>query len=316
MMETMNASPALRRWAWPLLAVLLVVGCSRPGTGPPDAAAGAVVVASFNFQESRMLAEIYALALEDAGITVRRELDLGTREMVVPALRQGLVDVVPEYLGSAVAAMAPASPPGGDDDSSTTVEVARARLATALEAWGVIVLEPAAAQNQNGVVVALETAERHELRTVSDLAGLARPVVLGGPPECPRRPYCLPGLEQRYGLTVERFVPVEGPERTGRALADGVVDAAVMFTTDGRLAERDLVLLDDDLGLHPAENVVPVVRAEVAGHEPDLVTVLDGVSARLSTPSLRFLNWRVAVAGRDVVDEARAWLLREGLIAR
>ena len=270
-------------------------------------------MASFNFPESRLVAEIYAQALEDAGIEVRRELDLGPRELVQPVLRQGLVDVVPEYLGSALAAADPASRADRSDPAAVS-----GALAAAVEPWGLRVLEHAEAQNQNALVVTRATAERLAIATTSDVRSFAPSLTLGGPPECPRRRQCLAGLAGVYGLRFAAFVPLTGQAQVRRALEDGVIDVGVLFTTDGALAGGDLVLLDDDRGLQPAENLVPMVQAEVlvgaAGRR--LSAALDRVSQRLTTANLRFLNWRVTVAGNDAAAEAHAWLVRQGLVAR
>jgi osmoprotectant transport system substrate-binding protein len=270
-------------------------------------------VAAFDFPESRLLAEIYAQALEDEGVEVRRELDLGPRELVLPALREGLVDVVPEYLGTVLTTAAPDSPVDRTDPAAS----ARA-LAAAVEPWGLRPLAHAAAQNQNGLAVTASTGERLGLRTTSDLAPVAASLRLGGPPECPRRRLCLEGLADVYGLDFAAFVPLAGQGHVRRALEEEVVDVGVLFTTDGVLAGDDLVLLADDRGLQPAENVVPLVRAPVLDG-PDgarVAEALDEVSARLTTATLRFLNWRVSVDGNAPAAEARGWLVRQGLVER
>lgn len=294
-------------------AVLALAACGGGGQEAPSAPAEGVAVASFNFPESRLVAEIYAQALEDEGVPVRRELDLGPRELVLPALRQGGVDIVPEYLGSALTAAAPAATVDRSDP-----EAVRAALAETVGPWDLRVLRYAGAQNQNGLVVTRATAKRLALRTTSDLGPVARRLTLGGPTECPTRRYCLEGFADVYGLHFAAFVPLAGQSYVRQALEDDVVDVGVLFTTDGALAGDDLILLDDDLALQPAENLVPVVRSdvlEVAGGQR-VVAALDEVSQRLTTANLRFLNWRVAVAGNDPASEARGWLIRQGLVER
>jgi osmoprotectant transport system substrate-binding protein len=298
-----------------LLAVsTLLAACDEdPTTEPGPARDEAVVVASFSFAESDLLAEIYAQALEAAGVPVRRELDLGSRELVLPALEQGQVDVVPEYLGTALAGVSGARTPTAPD--ARDVPAVRAALDQALRPWHLQTLTPSAAQNQNGLVVTQETARRLGLRTVSDLHGLAARLTLAGPPECRVRTYCLPGLRQRYGLRFENFLPLDTEGQRDAALDQGLADVAVLFTTDGRLAAGDLVLLADDRHLQPAENVVPVVSTKVLARHDGLVRLtLDRVSAQLTTKSLLFLNWRVTVAGKDLAGEARGWLRRHGLV--
>ena len=186
-------------------------GAVPAGRGGGGAHGGAVVVASFNFPESELLAAIYGLAIRHAGIPVQLRLDLGPRELVQPALEQGLVDVVPEYLGTALSSLEPR--PGVPVSDRAAV---RAALARALARWHVQVMTPAAAQDQNGVVVTAATARRLGLRKVSDLRRAASRLVLGGAPECPDRPYCLPGLRKVYGLGFARFVPFDTMMRSPR----------------------------------------------------------------------------------------------------
>jgi osmoprotectant transport system substrate-binding protein len=172
-----------------------------------------VVVASFNFPESELLAAIYGLAIENAGIPVRLELGLGPREIVQPALEQGLVNLVPEYLGSALTSLEPAPAVAMSDPAAMRRELARL-----LARWHVRVLAPARAQDQNGLAVTRATAGRLGLRKVSDLGRAAGRMTLGGPPECPARPYCLPGLRARYGLRFARFLAIETEQQRVAAL--------------------------------------------------------------------------------------------------
>jgi osmoprotectant transport system substrate-binding protein len=299
------------------LSALALLAACQPGTGQATAAGrgaraqgGAVVVASFNFPESELLAAIYGLAIRHAGIPVQLELGLGPRELVQPALEQGLVDVVPEYLGTALTSLRPhlAMP----DPAAV-----RAALARALAPWHVRVMTPAAAQDQNGIVVTDATARRLGLHKVSDLRRVAGRLTLGGSPECPDRPYCLPGLRQAYGLDFARFLPFDTEPQRVTALREGVVDVAVLDTTDGNLAAGDLVLLSDDRHLQPAENVVPVIASSaMARYGKRLAGAVNVVSAQLTSQALLFMGWRVEVAGAGVTAEARAWLERHGVLPR
>jgi osmoprotectant transport system substrate-binding protein len=301
-----------------LPALALLAAC-QPGTSQvttagrgPGAQGGAVVVASFNFPESELLAAIYGLAIRHAGIPVQLELDLGPRELVQPALEQGLVDVVPEYLGTALTSLRPAAGLAIQDPAAV-----QAALARALAPWHVQVMTPAAAQDQNGIVVTSATARRLDLHKVSDLRRVAGRLTLGGSPECPDRPYCLPGLRTAYGLDFARFLPLGTEPQRVTALRDGVVDVAVLDTTDGNLAVGDLVPLSDDRHLQPAENVVPVITGRaMARYGSRLAGAVNAVSVQLTTKALLFMDWRVEVAGRDVMTEARAWLERHGILPR
>ena len=298
------------------LALLSSVACS---TGSHAAAGRAtrrpgadVVVASFNFPESELLAQIYAQALAGAGIPVEPELNLGPRELVLPAFQQGLVDLVPEYLGSALTSLQPNAAVGPRDEATE-----RAELAGAVRPWGGHVLTPAPAENQNGLVVTRTTAEKYRLRAVSDLARVAGQMTLTGPAECPQRDYCLEGLQRVYGLHFRNFIPFDAGQERVTALNEQVADVAVMFTTDAYLATGDLVLLADDRNLQPSENVVPLASGTaVSRYGGRLTQTLDAVSARLTTANLVFLNWRVLLDGKDPGTEARGWLERHGLLKR
>jgi osmoprotectant transport system substrate-binding protein len=270
------------------------------------------VVASFNFPESELLAAIYGLAIRHAGIPVRFQLGLGPRELVQPALEQGLADVVPEYLGTALTSLE--AHPGVP---MTDPPAVRAALARALARWHVRVMAPAAARDQNGIAVTATTARRLVLHKVSDLRRAAGRLTLGGSPECPDRPYCLPGLRRAYGLGFAAFLPLNTEQQRVTALRDGVVGAAVLDTTDGNLAAGDLVLLSDDRHLQPAENVVPVITGRaMAQYGGRLADAVNAVSAQLTTKALLFMDWRVEVAGGDVMIEASGWLVRHGILPR
>jgi osmoprotectant transport system substrate-binding protein len=269
-----------------------------------------VTVASFAFSESVTIAEIYAQALEHAHIRVTRVLNLASREILEPALEQGRVDLVPEYLGTSLAFGAPGISVRGKSTAELYEQAQRA-----FAPRGITLLTPAPAQDQNGVVVKRDTADRLRLSKVSDLSAVAGQLVLGGPPECPERPYCLGGLRSTYGLQFRSFVPLDasGPVSVG-ALDTKVVDVAVLFTSDGHLSGTGLQLLADDRSLQPPENVVPMVRTDALHRVgPALSSALDQVSARLTTAALVGLNHRVQL---DDVDPSRAaadWLRSEGL---
>ena len=292
-----------------LLLLCLLVACTgSPAVQPPDT--DAVVVAAFDFPESVLLAEIYAQALEAVDISVRREFGLGTREFVQPALQQGLVDLVPEYGGSALTfATLGTVEPTSDED------LTHRALVSALGDRGVTALAASPAQDRNGLAVTAVTAAEFGLRRISDLVPHAGDMVFGGPPECDHRPLCLPGFERIYRLRFAEFLPLDaGGPLTLQALRSDIVDAAIVFTSDG-VAERDgLVILEDDKQLQPAENVTPVVFTETLRRVgPTLSDAIDAVSAALTTDELRSMNAEVAVDGRSPAAVAADWLRREGL---
>ncbi|HET9076998.1 MAG TPA: ABC transporter substrate-binding protein [Acidimicrobiales bacterium] len=304
-----------RRLSAAVLAGLVVVAGAACGGGSPhqrhtaDGRPEEVVVASFNFPESELLAQIYVQALAAAGVPVRAEMQLGTREMVLPAFQQGYVDLLPEYLGSALDAL----------DASATIDMSdrsavAARLDEQLTRWHGRILAPSPAQDQNGLAVTRTTAARYGLRSISDLVSLDGRLTLTGPSECPQRPYCLIGLRNVYGLHVRDFLPLDSEQQRVTALDQGVADVAVIFSTSGALAGGDLVLLTDDRHLQPADNVIPVVSDRaVTRFGSRLTDTLNRVSAGLTDSELVFLNWRIGTGGRSPAAEAHGWLVRRGL---
>jgi osmoprotectant transport system substrate-binding protein len=301
---------ARRSTAFAASLALALAACVVQSTSAEDARGDdAITVASFDFPESVLLAEIYAQAIEGAGIRVEREPSLGPRELVMPALLEGLVELVPEYAGSGLQFLA------GDGSTSPDHEINHQRFAERLATLDVTALDASPAEDQNGFAVTAETARRYGLRTLSDLARVSRELVFGGPPECTRRPFCIPGLERSYGITfgqVYSNLDTGGP-RTVSALAEGTVDVALLFTSDGAIDLNDFVLLEDDLRLQPAENVTPVIRTMVLDRfGSSLADTVNAVSALLSTGELRTLNAEVA-RGATPEQIASRWLASNGL---
>jgi osmoprotectant transport system substrate-binding protein len=271
---------------------------------------GALIVASFDFPESEILANVYAEGLRARGYPVRVLEGVGPRELVEPALHRGLVDIVPEYAGSALAFLSL----GANDGTSSTADTV-AQLRQVLAGRGLTALEPAEAQDANAVVVTRDTADMLRLQNVSDLRSVAAGMDFGGPPECAQRPFCLLGLRRTYGLSFRNAFEFDaGGALTLDALLTGRAQAALLFTSDPAIEANRLVVLRDDLGLQPAENVIPVIRAaSLKRYGPGVGEALDWVSARLDTDALRELNGLVALAGDTPADAAREWLSRQGL---
>ena len=200
---------------------------------------------------------------------------------------------------------------------SPTADVGAANrtLARSLAGRGLLAAQPAAAQNSNAIVVTAATAARYGLRSITDLAAVAPRLVFGGPPECPERAFCLRGLQRAYGLHFKSFVPLDaGGPLTLQALRAADIGAGLLFTTDPDISAQHLVVLTDDRALQPAENVTPVLRRDVvARYGTGLITVLNGVSAWLTTTSLRDLDAQVELDGRRPAAVAEAWLRAHGL---
>lgn len=283
---------------------VLTVACGGATDEEPSAPPGAIRIAAFNFPESELIAEIYAQALEARGFPVERLGRIGSREVVQPALELGLIDLVPEYSGTMLSFVSL-----GDNQPTFDSWATMSELREALEPRGMVVLEPANAQNQNSVIVMDGFASEHDVWAVSDLTALADTLTFGGPRECPERPFCLIGLHDVYGLDFETFIPMPGSPIVADSLRAGEIDVGVMFSTDSALVDTDLIVLDDDLGLQPAENVVPVIRADaLARWGAQVEDVLNEVSTRLDTSDLRLLNLRVEDPASDIGALAELWL--------
>jgi osmoprotectant transport system substrate-binding protein len=296
-----------------VVLVLVAAGCDRAPDPPPpeDPRRPVIQLASFDFPESELLGELYGQALRQHGYPVEPVVRLGSREVVAPALEQGKVDMVPEYLGSSLNFL-------NDRDRVATADPAltHARLEQVFAPRGVSVLAYAPAEDRNGFVVAGDMARQRDLRKLSDLEPIAGQLVLGAPPECPQRPLCLKGLQDVYELHFARFEAMASRSTTALALETGEIDVGMIDTTDPNLAKtgNDLVQLEDDKGLQPADNVVPVVRREVVdAYGPSMVRLLNAVSAQLTTVELTRLNLAVA-DGRAPADAASSWLRAHTII--
>jgi osmoprotectant transport system substrate-binding protein len=310
--EVPNTLVACRSTVCAGLALVALTACapSAEDDRPPTALGDdAITVGSFDFPESVLLAEIYSQALESAGYTVDRAFGLGPREFVGPALDNGLIELVPDYAGTALAFRSLGAARASADLYATRRDLDDALAGSAVEA-----LDSAPAQDANAFVVSRATARRYHLQRLSDLADVAGTLSFGGPPECPSRPLCLQGLRDQYGLRFAKVLALDaGGPLTHQALRDGGVDVALMFTTDPNL--DDYVELVDDKGIQPAENVTPLIRRDVVDHlGQDVTALLDAVSRELDTRTLRELNATDAEepGSDDVAAIATAWLQAQG----
>lgn len=281
-------------------AVLLFAACGDDddGTDVASGEQGSLTVAGSDFLEQDIVANIYAAALRHRGYDVTVKPHLGKREVVQPALENGEVDVLPEYVGSLLEYLEKGSATG---DLDASVE----KLRDLLEPKKLTALDPAEAYDANALVVTKATAEEHNLKKTSDLAAVAKDLTLGGPPECPTRPLCAPGYKDKYGIEFKTFKPLDaGGPITKKALTDGDIDVALLFSSD---VPADTVVLEDDKGLQPAENLIPVIRTDKA--TDDVKEILNKVSAALSLEDLVELNAEAnSPAKPDPADLAEAWV--------
>jgi osmoprotectant transport system substrate-binding protein len=283
---------------------------SQTGTAPPSPASdkGTIVVGvSGAFAENQLVAEMYALVLEDAGYTVERDTDIHSRESSQSALESGQVDVKPEYLSSLLLFVDPSATASNDP-----ADVA-AKVQAALAPKGIQLLKPSPAQDTNVFVANAQTADRYDLSTMSSLAPVAGKLTVGAPPECPQRPFCLTGLRDVYGITFWDFEPLDtGGPLTVEALRSDEIQIGLLFSTDPSIQVNGFVPLVDDLHLQNAENITPVIRTDAL--DDRVRATLDGVSAALTTDKVTTLVGEVTVNSEAVTDVARAFLVANDLL--
>jgi osmoprotectant transport system substrate-binding protein len=287
------------------VAVLVAGGCTPAAERPPpeDPRRPAITVTSFDFPESETLGELYGQALRQQGYPVEIVARLGPREIVQPALEQGRVDLVLGYLGSTLNFLYEKRVATADPRAT------HIRLKQTLAPRGVRVLAFAPAEDRNGFVVSGDLARRRQLERISDLAPIAGQLTFGGPPECPDRLLCLKGLQDVYGLQFARFEAMPSRTTTADALETGEIDVGMLETTNGNLADRDLVQLNDDRRLQPAENIAPMMRTEiVTAYGSMLIRLINTVTARLTTRDLIQMNQRVELKGAKPAAVAADWL--------
>lgn len=291
-----------------LALVMTACGSANPlGGGTMSGNLTTIAVGSADFIESKIIAEIWAQTLEANGFTVKRQFGIGSREAYIPAVQDHSIDLVPEYTGNLLQYFDP-------ETTVTTPDQVELALLRALPG-SLSILVPSAATDSDALVVTKPTAQRWNLKTIADLVPHAAEVKVGAPSEFQNRLAGLVGIEDKYGLTISpgNFLAIEdgGGPATVRALVDGEVTAANIFTTSPSIAKNDLVVLQDPENVFLAANVVPLVSSQKMSDQ--LKTVLDAVSAKLTTEALVELNTATeGNAGIDPDEAARNWVRDNG----
>ncbi len=270
---------------------------SSDGDGSKDSST--IIVGSADFSESQLLATIYSHALQNAGVKVEEKLNIGSREVYLQALRDGSIDLLPEYNGYLLSELDPKT-------SETDRDAIRAQLEEKLAPEGILVLDQAEAENTDVLVVNADVAKQHSLVNISDLQPVAGDLVLAGPAEWKSRHIGLPGLEEVYGLKFKEFKVLDaGGPLTLAALQNGQAQVGDMFSSDPAIGENGLVSLVDDKGLFLPANIIPVIRKDAATDQ--VKEILNGISAALTTEDLMAMNGKIA-AGDDIGAIADDWL--------
>jgi osmoprotectant transport system substrate-binding protein len=312
----------MRSLATTTVAALLLVtaGCGDDdpldeGSDPGSADKGSVVVGGQNFTESQVMAAVYQLLLEDAGYSVDTKL-VTTRDVYLPELSSGSIDIVPDYLAGITdflntEANGPDAPPVSSNDADETL----AALEPLAEEQGISILPPSEATDQNAFFVTEEFAAEFDLETLSDLGALGQPIKLGAPPDCEGRADCEGGLTDVYGIDITEIVPLDfGSAQMKDAVKNGEVQLGETGTTDGTLTDLGLVLLEDDKGIQPAQNLTPAVNSDFLADNPDIEDMFNELSDLLETEDLAEMNAQVDVERQQPEDVARQFLEEAGLL--
>jgi osmoprotectant transport system substrate-binding protein len=297
-----------RRRSWPLLAVgaLLVVGMTA---GVASAQSKSLTVGSKDFAGAQAISQAYGQALENKGYDISFKENLGATEIVYKALENGDLDGYADYQGTLLQYL------GGTatGDSATTYQA----LQDKLKGTDIVASKPAPAVDVNGFYVTKETAKKYKLDSVSDLKRVDDKLTFGGPPECPDRPLCLgasdsgPSEQKLYGLDFSEVKKLDaGGPITEKALEDGDIDVALLFTGSS-VIPKDAVLLTDDKGLQPADNPVFLIKKDKA--TPATMKILNEVSANLSTKAYNKMSLDISENKEDPADVATAFLKKNDL---
>jgi osmoprotectant transport system substrate-binding protein len=298
------------------VVLALIVGACTPGGGGSSPAATEAVaekppvsIGSAGFYEAAVVAEIYAQALEANGYEVERHLELGERDVVHAAYDSGEINLWPEYLGGLGTFIGAE----GDPDPQTAWD----NMQDALAERGLVAFDYSPGSDSDGFAVTQETADEHGLETLTDLAAVADQFVWGLAPGCAENPVCGPGLNEIYGiditqLEVETLTPCS--TEMAQALNADAIQVAQVCTTQPDIQTFNLVVLEDDGGLQPAQNMVPVASQELADAAPDdFAETLNEVTALLTNEVLIGLGVQYVNEQMSFEDIASQFLSDNGL---
>ncbi len=306
--------------AFTTLVGMLLAACSAPAqTTQPTAApqpapadTAPVRIGSKNFTEAILVAELYALALENAGIRVERKLNLGATPVAHTALVNGEIDLYPEYTSTGLLEVLKQAPIA---DARGILEAVRKGYE---EQFQVTWLEPSPFNNTNALAMTRQRAEELGIRTYSDLVARSGELKLGGPPEFPEREDTK-GLMAAYGFDPkfigDNFVQLDTGALRYEALMNGDIDVVVAFGTDGQINGLGLALLKDDKNYYPIYQIAPVIRQDALAANSAIAETLNKLAPLLTNEVMSGLNWQVdGPDKKEIADVARAFLQQQGFI--
>jgi osmoprotectant transport system substrate-binding protein len=274
------------------------------GTAPAaDTKSTKLVIGSQAYYSNEIIAEIYAESLEAGGYKVDRQFQIGQREVYLPEITKGKIDVFPEYIGSLLQALDKSAAGGTPDEVYNSLKKALPS--------GLTALSPSDASDQNSWTVTRAFADKFNLTDIASLKNVNEPIIVGGNSELETRPYGPKALADRYGVKTSGFKAVEdsGGPLTVKALASGAIQLANIYTADPNISTNNLVALNDPDGLFLPDNIVPIVSGKV---DAKAKGILDQVSARLTQEDLVNLNAKAVNDKASLRTVASEWLKKTG----
>ena len=283
-----------------LAMMLAVAACSSS----KKSSGTTVVVGEKNFPAAAVISQLYGQALAAKGYKVSYK-SVGTTEQAYAALKTGDIGLYGEYQGTLLTFLK-----GTASADATAVNNA---LQTKVKSDDIVASTPSSAVDVNAFYVTQATADKYHLTTISDLKAVANQLVFGGPPECADRPLCLGDTEQQlYGLDFKEVKKLDaGGPITNSALEKGEIDVGLLFSGSS-VINSDFVMLQDDKGLQPADDVIAVWRSSIDSSK--LKDAVDAVNAKLDTAAYNKLA--LEVSGDQKLDPSQAasqWLKDNGL---
>jgi osmoprotectant transport system substrate-binding protein len=287
------------------------LGSTPAASGAPavQPASGPVKIGSKDFTEELLLGEMYAQALESAGIKVERKLNLAGTQVAHEALVKGDIDLYPEYTGTGYLFIL------GIKDNDKNPQVVYQKTADAYkQKWNLIWLAPSPMNDTNAIACTAAAAQKYNLKTLEDLSKAAPNINFAAIPDFPQRPDGLKGLQDLYGGFQFKSMTIFDPGLKYKAVQDGKADCVIAFSTDAQIVAQKLVLMEDTKGLWPPYNVAPVVRADTLAGNPQIQDVLNKLSPLITTEVIQQLNYQVDIQKKEYAAVATDFLKSKGLV--
>ncbi|MGH3446529.1 MAG: glycine betaine ABC transporter substrate-binding protein [Nocardioidaceae bacterium] len=304
-------------------ALLVTAACGgdsleSQGDGGPGGSGGnkgSVTISGQNFTEMEIMAAMYDELLSNAGYDVTSKL-VKTRDVYIKQLKSGDVDLAPEYLAGIADYLNKAenganAKPVTSHDPQATLKALKSLAAS----YNITMLDPSKATDQNAFAVTKEYANKYQLATLSDLGNVEGPITLAAAPDCPGRQDCAAGLKKVYGINISKVLPLGyGSAQTIDSVKSGESQLGEVGTTQGNVPKEGLMILQDDQGIQPAQNLIPAVNSAFLDKHQDVADLLNKLAATLTTKDLIDLNGQVDLMRKKPTDVAQAYLKDKGLI--